>query len=401
MPRKLGDPSSSALTVVVMADRGIADEEDGSALPRGEAQRDAAPRRVVRGRVAAVEASLQQTPRRFLVATLAGAAALVLLVGLANTLVDPYGVAGTHLFPIKTMSDREIKADLVARLDKAPQIVILGSSRAMKLDPRFVQEHLGRRAFNASVSGAKTPDAWAFVNLIHDRFPKAHPDFIWLLDVNDFASARISPGLRSSPWLRRYFSADVRYRSLLEDSQLQFSWNTLRTSIETARNTASERTIVARARRRWAADGWLKDGPVQIQNAKHPKLPYVENHIRIYLRRYYGTRYRGLDPEAKRYFARTLALFASWGGRGLIVLPPTEPRMLAALRSHGWEDRQRELIAYLTTLERRYAFTLVDMSTVDRYGGSGVDFSDGVHLRTAGMERMMNKVLQETGGAIP
>ena len=62
---------------------------------------------------------------------------------------------------------------------------------------------------------------------------------------------------------------------------------------------------------------------------------------------------------------------------------------------------QAFMLSYLMALERRHAFTLLDMSTVDQYGGSGLDFSDGVHLRTPGMDRLMNKVLQETGGTIP
>ena len=350
---------------------------------------------------AAADVSLSGTgqARRFLVAILAAGAALMLIVGGFNAVVDPYGVIGTRLFPIKSMTDREIKADLVKDLREPPEILVFGSSRAWKLDPGFILRKTGRSAFNAGVSGGKTPDAWAFTNLMHDRFPKSRFDFIWIFDVTELARTKVSPGVRNTASLRHYFSWRELYGGSAGELGTLFSWSTLRTSIETLRDLEANRAKVARQRTRWSASGWYIDTARQTEVNKNPPLPRVAYHIRekgaIY------RTYRALDPGAKRYFERTLQKFASWGGRGLIVIAPSEPRLITALRPLGYDARYREVLAYLASQQERYDFTVVDMSSIDKYGGSGSDFQDGVHLRSTAMERLIEKVMEETGGSIP
>ena len=350
---------------------------------------------------AAADASLSGAghARRFLVALLAAGAALMLLVGAFNAVVDPYGVIGTHLFPVKSLTDREIKADLVAKLSKPPEILIFGSSRAWKLDPAFILQQTGRRAFNAGASGGKTSDAWAFTNLVHDRFPSARFDFLWIFDVTELANTKISPGIRNTASLRRYFSWRDLYGGTASDVGSLFSWGTLRTSIETLRNLKANRAKVETQRKLWSPTGWHIDTKWQAKVNRHPPLPSVKFHILEKSAIY--RRYRALDPRAKRFFEQTMQKFASWGGRGLIVIAPSEPRLIAALRPLGYEARYRQVLAYLAAMQKRYDFKVVDMSTVDKYGGSGRDFMDGVHLRTPGMERMIKKVLEQTGGTIP
>jgi hypothetical protein len=350
---------------------------------------------------AAADASLSSAghARRFLIAVLAASAALMLLVGAFNAVVDPYGVIGTHLFPIKSMTDREIKTDLVAKLRKPPEILIFGSSRAYKVDPAFILKQTGRSAFNAGTSGGKPSDAWAFTNLAHDRFPGARFDFLWIFDVSDLASTSISPGIRNTASLRRYFSWRDLYGSTASDIGSLFSWVTLRTSIGTLRNLKADRVKVQAQRKRWSATGWLIDTARQTQENKHPGLPVVKYHI-LEKSAIYRT-YHALDPRAKRFFEQTLQKFASWGGRGLLVIAPSEPRLIAALHKFGYDARYREVLAYLGAMQKRYHFKVIDMSTVDKYGGSSRDFQDGVHLRTPGMQRMLKKVFEQTGGTIP
>lgn len=384
-----------------MVDHLVPDGEADTAQPELPTPASGEGRRARRRGPAAADVSLSGDghARRFLVALLAAGAALMILVGAFNAVVDPYGVIGTQIFPIKSMTDREIKADLVAKMSKPPEILIFGSSRGWRLDPRFIRKQTGRNAFNASVSGGKTLDAWAFTNLVHDRFPSARLDFLWIFDVTELVHTKVSPGVRNTASLRRYFSWRDLYGSTASDIGSLFSWSTLLTSIDTLRNLKADRAKVEQQREHWSADGWFIDSKKQTEIDKHPPLPNVKPHIRDKSAIYRG--YHALDPRAMRFFEQTLQKFASWGGRGLIVIAPSEPRLIAALRPLGYEARYREVLAYLAALQKRYDFKVVDMSTVDKYGGSGHDFRDGVHLRTSGMERMMKKVLEQTGGTIP
>src|SRR4051794_4111026 len=68
-------------------------------------------------------------------------------------------------------SDRTIKWCLAERLAVAPRLIVLGSSRAMKIDPAYLRSKSGLPGFNAGVSGAGLIDVWALANFLHDRFP--------------------------------------------------------------------------------------------------------------------------------------------------------------------------------------------------------------------------------------
>jgi hypothetical protein len=96
--------------------------------------------------------------RRFVAGVLTGTLALLVCVGAFNTLVDPYGFVGSAVFPTAILSDRATKACLAERLPVGPQLVVYGSSRAMKVDPAFVSRLTGLTSFNAAVSSATPAD---------------------------------------------------------------------------------------------------------------------------------------------------------------------------------------------------------------------------------------------------
>src|SRR5690349_8239557 len=84
-----------------------------------------------------------ESPRRFVVWFLTGLAVLLIGVFGFNAIVDPYGGLGTGLLPTAITDDPAIKVRLLEQLPKAPQLVVLGSSRSLKADPAFLREHTG------------------------------------------------------------------------------------------------------------------------------------------------------------------------------------------------------------------------------------------------------------------
>src|SRR5450756_687921 len=100
-------------------------------------------------------------------------------VGTLNTLADPYGMVGTKLLPTVTTSDRTIKADFIEKLKQQPQLVVLGSSRSMRYEPKYLQKKTGLRTFNAGVNGiGGTADAWATVSYTHLRAHETRHDLV-------------------------------------------------------------------------------------------------------------------------------------------------------------------------------------------------------------------------------
>ena len=107
--------------------------------------------------------------RRFLIGIVLGLLLLSGTVTTLNVLADPYGYAGSGLFATAILSDRPIKACLIQRLKQPPALMILGSSRAEKIQPTHIQKRTGLRGFNAAVSSSTPTDAWAFANLLHEK----------------------------------------------------------------------------------------------------------------------------------------------------------------------------------------------------------------------------------------
>lgn len=71
--------------------------------------------------------------------------------------VDPRGEFGTGILPVVELDARAEKMRLFRayRSGGAPDGLILGSSRAMKLSPRALEEATGQRFFNFAVDNAQ------------------------------------------------------------------------------------------------------------------------------------------------------------------------------------------------------------------------------------------------------
>jgi len=78
----------------------------------------------------------------FLLLVVVAALVVMAAVGTLNTLADPYGLIGMKLLPTVTTSDRTVKADAIERLTKAPQLIVLGSSRSMRWMPNTSRRSL-------------------------------------------------------------------------------------------------------------------------------------------------------------------------------------------------------------------------------------------------------------------
>ena len=104
-----------------------------------------------------------------------------------------------------------------------------------------------------------------------------------------------------------------------------------------------------------------------------------------------------LDPEAQTYVEKTLQLFASWGGSGLVVLTPTQPQVLAAAETAGWRARHAEVLRLLARLQKQYDFAVVDMTSVSSFGGDPAGFFDATHMTRENQRKMIDAALAAAG----
>ncbi len=345
--------------------------------------------------------SLEQAPgdpRRFVVGTLAAAAALLLAVLVFDVVVDPWGQLGTGLFRSLIPTDRPVKVGLIDRLAEAPQLIIFGSSRALKINPAYLQARLGQPGFNAGVSDGEPEDAWAFLNLIHSRFPKAHPHYLYMLDVEAFRGTP-DPGVLDTPQLARYIPFGQRWLARAHGIFPLLSWKGVRASIRVVRKTAFGNGISLR-NTLFTANGFRIVDSHDVARARGSTLADQLRGSEALYSWVYRTLYHRLSATQESYFERSLAKMDAWGEPPVIVLTPIHPAMRAVLGPLGWNVRHRQVLAYLDALSKRYRFTVLDMTSLSSFGGSPRFFYDGFHLTIPNMHRLLDTLIRKERRAL-
>jgi hypothetical protein len=341
-------------------------------------------------------------PRRFVVSVLGGAALLLLLVGGVNAYVDPYGYTGTAAFPTAILSDRTTKACLAQRLTRPPRLLVLGSSRSMKIQPSYLQALTGSPTFNAGVSSATPQDAWAFVNFLHDRFPGTRQRALWLVDVEMFRPKSLDPGLLATPALARYFSASTRWQAKASGLTTLFSWHTASDSWRVLSASLLSSSPAAAPAGSPGGCTYRTNGVTQftpsgfrlwdIHDRARARGFSLNQGIALTTQEYsriYRSGYPALSAEAERWFSRTMNLLNRWGTRPLVVLTPVQPRLLHAIAPIGWNTRHAQVVGYLRQLQAHGSFDLLDASHIATFGGRPDGFYDGVHMTVPNLRKLV------------
>lgn len=380
-------------------------DEELFALAPEDAGDEPAPRAGLKKRVIPDPPEIDQAKGRqtlgFLVVLALAAFVIMAAVGTFNTLADPYGMVGMKLLPSATTSDRTIKADAIEALKQPPQLVVLGSSRSMRYEPKYLEQKAGLRTFNAGVNGiGGTADAWAMTNFIHDTWPQAGPAYFWLLDVESFVPFKVQGRTANEPRLAQYVGgagAEHSVRSVLravaQNRTTMFSWVTAKDSLRVILNRDQAKVKASKYRDNFLPDGMLKQ---RLWTEKEWARRFPKS-----VKRYgdlYRNVYKKLDPEAQSYFERTLKFMNDHGATPLIVLTPINPKLLKVLGPLGWPERHQQVVDYVASLEGKYDFVFVDITDMTKFGADPVQFYDGVHMATINTRRAIDYVLKQTGG---
>ncbi len=336
---------------------------------------------------------------RFVRVSLATAAAVLLAVGVANLAIDPLATFGTGLVRPVVFSDHAERLPLVDRLPAPPEVVILGSSRALKAEPGYLASRTGLRGFNAATSNGKAEDGFAYAHLFHDRYPDTRIRHVWFLEVEAFRHLPASPQLLAKDALARHFPASLRGGSRLDDIQRLFEWGTVKSSVKALRWAATGRRPGNVAE--LAADGFrVVDAHDRSERAGVPfetRLAVSIGTARSFIR---GIERDGLAPQPRRYFEEAIAAMNSWHSEPVIVLGPVHPDYRRALGPAAYDRLNALLDAYLTSLAPRLRFTVVDARDLASFGGSPAEFYDGIHLRLPNMRLLLDLVAREAGPAL-
>lgn len=347
--------------------------------------------------------------RGFVAVVLVVAVGLLCAVGAVNAVVDPYASLGTQIVAPMVWSDRGEKVDLFEALDRPPEIVVLGSSRAMKLEPAYLERRTGRPGFNFAVSDGKAPDAFAVASYAHDHSQGVRQDYVWLMDLETFSDDPVDPRLLGTGELAAYLPTGARLKGKAEDLAWLLSWTTVRDSL---RALAHEHDVDARdpategdderqvPRPEFAADGFRRwDGHDRRAEKGRTLDDMLPASVKVFTATYRDS-FADLSPLAREYVERVLEATNAWGARPVIVLSPIHPRLREVLRPLGYDARHREALGYLQSLHGRYDFILIDMTGLEAFGGSRAAFYDGVHMKVANTRRLIDAVIARSDAVL-
>jgi hypothetical protein len=296
--------------------------------------------------------------------------------------------------PTAVESDRSTKLDLVESLDRSPEILILGSSRARQAEPAYLEGLTGRSGFNAGVTGGTAADAWVFTRFAAERFPRVKRRYVWFVDVG-IAGSGVNPQLAADPRGARY----------LEGGRLRFGLKDVGTYLSFDATRASVRVLRSCVLRSCASPvTYLPDGSIP-----RPRLRFLPEHgenvaaaaaaLAASVRTKPAADVTN-DPTRYRYFEMALEFMNARGERPVIVLNPVYPTVLAALEQRGYPGRAASL-AYLRGLRRRgFEFVLVDCQDIRAWGGKVEDFSNPTHVNRRNMRRMLEHVVAHADGEL-
>ncbi len=308
-------------------------------------------------------------------------------VGALNTYADPYGLIGTRALPTLTTSDRVDQGRLHRQAQEGtqarrPRQLALDEVRPVVLP----QKKTGLVTFNAGVNGiGGIPDAWAMMNYIHGRFPDSRPAYFWLVDVESFVPFSVQGNTAAEPRLNQYLggpptgrrSPSVVLRAVWDNRTSVFSWATAADSLRVLRHPAAIKRAVVHYRSTFLPYGAIGPHPYSAAEFKR-RYPHSQTRYE----NLYKTIYHGMDPQAKRYFERTLAFMNAHGAKPVIVLTPINPLLLRVVGPLGWYERHRQVVDFIQIAARQ-----VPLRLRRRHGPADLPRRPGAVLRRRAHDR--------------
>jgi|GEM_PF-2128979 len=372
--------------------------------------------------------SRRRAPFAFLARFLLGTLPVVFAVSAMNIVIDPAnlftgaayerGIAdlladGKNVASIANHDDRLVQQFYAQQIVETPEVLVLGSSRAMQIRSAVVPE---RSFFNASVTEATVPDFEGILQLYRGR---GHlPDTVilaadaWDLQTTDYLvgwktlsrerDTFLQTMIRDRPSLRPTLGGQTsggplgrlsilsHYGQAVAPSYFQASWQELErrvTQPDTARKQyyATDKTALDVAVK-------LADGSLAYGTAMRERTPEaVEREAQTY-----NTKWRDrldqrtgkIEPAKKAEFEALVDYLAAQGVDVAFYLGPYLPT------TYSYFEREKNLRIggavedYIRSLAAARGMTVVGSYDPAKAGVDATDFFDALHVRESGVAKM-------------
>jgi hypothetical protein len=322
--------------------------------------------------------------RQFLGAFCGLVAAFLVISTLAAFLLDPVGAFGTGVVPPLIRQDRDEKASLFERLAPAPELVILGSSRELRINPTCVEAMSGLSAFNFALNAAHAEEFAAIYRFIVAQPGHRLRRMLIGVGADIFRNdVPVEPGLRSSRLLGPFAqlplptASEIGTRVLGRGALVDDLW-----AVE----------LLFGPRPPDAAELDPKGATVSLQRepSEAELNAQVKSGVDYALASYVS--FTALSEERKAIFESMLGAARAANVGVDVFVSPIHPDFAAGIASSQLAARMAETQNYLADLSRRGLVALHDVS-LEAIGASPGEFRDSVHLRESGSNKVARSVL--------
>ncbi len=340
---------------------------------------------------------------RTFVATFAAIVSLGLAALVAFTVaVDPRADFGTGWLPPLVVAHRDLRVrGLATPFGPPPGIVVLGSSRAWKVEPPEVEKRFGAPAFVAAVDDARAEDHLALArHLLLDRKP---PPRLLLLQLDPpvfHPTLAASTQLLRHPVLSRHLPADIPVADHLARWLDAPSLPVLTEGLRSLRLAA---TGYPTPDVRVGPDGFVSYQlrERELAEGRFDLDHHIDETIHHFRRIYAG--FDRLSARRLAYLDALLELAAAKGTRVAIWIPPVHPHFEAALAAlPAYPARDREAAEAIAASAARHRVPFLDARRFESFGGDPALYYDGIHVREENDRRILDALLaKEPSLALP
>jgi hypothetical protein len=284
---------------------------------------------------------------------------------------------------------RNTKLALLNQLTVAPDMLIFGSSRAMRVNPADYGTFTGRSGFNLAVSSGTVADAYCMAQYVRDRFPGTTQRYLWLLDVEQFRLDRVHRAIYAQPELAKYVPAAF-------PSPFAPSASPTPTPAPTVAPLPPYGPVDI-----FDANGWLRWNRYDYWRSRSRTLVKGLAYSRWKFGQVYPKGYTTMKGVAKWFVGDTIRLMNEWGAVPVIVLTPYQPVLYKFISTRGFTERHAAVLAYFTKLSQQgRQFVLLDCTQIASFGGWSHGFYDGTHMRTTLSKMLLLHAVVNSGGAL-
>ncbi len=325
-----------------------------------------------------------------------------------NALGNETGLFPSTLFPATTeRAWKTRRLDETVRDGRPPKVIILGSSRVMQIQPKYVRGATGKTAFNYGVSGATPTDF--LVQLRYLLKSGCRPDVVILgIDENAFAETGLSGdellghlGL----FLEVPFPKNIKIlASVIRRCDIGTTWASLGRLLR--RVPLVDRTLRGLGRPGRPGNSSPKVEDADIMFLEDGYLIYC-NHMRAKAEgtfdlqdgierrvQAYGEEIRAAilrpDPQSRKEFERLLSLARVNGIEVRVMVTPFHPEFERKVFDAEAREARYELRQYIRNTSASFGASFADLSDLASYDGDPNQFFDAYHQTPVNTQRMVN-----------